>query len=305
MTINGVNTTGYVPPPGINDETGAAGAQGAGGAGGAGHSEVDATGYVGAPPAGLLGTGQRNTLPDPKDAGRRMDQYNIDHLGSLNQEQVSTDIFSFMALFQKIAQESRDTARTQRTASSQAQVSALQGAAAKMKDAAEERYNAGIAQGITQVIGGAIQMGGSAISAAQTVKGASLDNLGQDKLAETRTSGLGRAERMDMMKQGNSLIAQGKEATASGAAWQSYGSAGSGITGGIGGCIAAHYTREADKADAERANLDVQAKVAETAQQHANDAMQQMMDIIRDVRDKLQSIQQAAVETNRGIARNI
>ena len=52
-------------------------------------------------------------------------------------------------------------------------------------------------------------------------------------------------------------------------------------------------------------NLETQAKVHETGVQHANDMMQQMMDVIRDVRDKLQSIQQAAVETNRGIARNI
>lgn len=303
MTINGVNTTGYLPPSGATDTAGAQGAQSAHGTADAGQSEFDPSSYVGTATPGLLGN--RNRLPDPPPGDKRMDQYTIDHLGSLDQDQVSTDIFSFMALFQKMAQGMRDTARTQRAASAQAQVSALQGAAEKMKDAAEERYKAGIAQGITQVIGGAMQVGFSAASAAQTIKGASLENQGQDKLAETRTSGLGRTERMDMMKEGNALIAQGKEAAASGGARQSYGSALSSISGGIGGCVAAHYTREADKADAERANLDAQAKVAETAQQQANDAMQQMMDIVRDVRDKLQSIQQAAVETNRGIARNI
>ena len=33
--------------------------------------------------------------------------------------------------------------------------------------------------------------------------------------------------------------------------------------------------------------------------------MQQMMDVIRDVREKIKDIQQSNVETTRGIARNI
>ena len=43
----------------------------------------------------------------------------------------------------------------------------------------------------------------------------------------------------------------------------------------------------------------------ETGVQHANDMMQQMMEVIRDVREKLASIQQAQVDTTRSIARNI
>ncbi len=50
---------------------------------------------------------------------------------------------------------------------------------------------------------------------------------------------------------------------------------------------------------------DLPAKGAEPASQHARDMEQQLMDVMREVRDKQQSIQQAAVETNRGIARNV
>jgi hypothetical protein len=45
--------------------------------------------------------------------------------------------------------------------------------------------------------------------------------------------------------------------------------------------------------------------VAESGAQHANDMMQQMMDVIRDIRDKLGAIEQSRGETNRGIARNL
>src|SRR5690606_32229277 len=69
------------------------------------------------------------------------------------------DIFAMMALFQEIAQEMRNAARTERQASMDAQVGALHQAADKIKEAAEARFKGALAQGISQIIGGAISVG--------------------------------------------------------------------------------------------------------------------------------------------------
>ena len=103
---------------------------------------------------------------------------------------------------------------------------------------------------------------------------------------------------------GNALISQSKIAGAEASRAQAYGQA-AGSAGALGNMIGAGFTLKADLHDARRAEYEAEASVHGTAVQHANDNMQQMMDVIRDVREKLQSMQQAAVETNRGIARNI
>jgi hypothetical protein len=103
----------------------------------------------------------------------------------------------------------------------------------------------------------------------------------------------------------NSILQDAKIATGHGAAYQGYGQGAGQAIGGLGSLIGAGFNRGADEADARKSEKETQAKVHETSVQHANDTMQQMMEVIRDVREKLQSIQQAAVETNRSIARNI
>jgi hypothetical protein len=83
------------------------------------------------------------------------------------------------------------------------------------------------------------------------------------------------------------------------------GRAGSQFLSGIGGIAAAFPTQQADLSDAARAQHEASAKEHEMLVQHANDMMQQMMEVMRDVRTTLQSMDQALVETNRGIARNV
>ena len=116
---------------------------------------------------------------------------------------------------------------------------------------------------------------------------------------------MGSSQQAAMNTRANSLEASGTKWTGTGQALNSAAMGVSGITGGIGGIVGAGFTNKADLADAKRAELEAQAKVHETAVGHASDLMQQMMDIIRDIRDKLSSIEQATLETNRGIARNI
>ena len=214
----------------------------------------------------------------------------IANLSSLSDTQVTADIYAFMALFRKLAQQMRDTARTQRTTDLQSQVTALQSAAEKMKSAAADRLNAAITQGVTQIVGGMLQAGMSSASVSSTVKGAKLSNEVDMKSPKAALDG-GKVEAARL--------------TAQGQARMNYAQASSGATTGLGGIVGATFTHQADLAEADKMNLETQAKMHETGVQHANDMMQQMMDVIRDVRDKLQSIQQAAVETNRGIARNI
>lgn len=74
---------------------------------------------------------------------------------------------------------------------------------------------------------------------------------------------------------------------------------------GLGDIAAAGLNYGASKADAEVKRHEAIAKLHESAQAEANDMMQQMMDVIRDVRDKVSAIDQSRIETNRGISRNI
>lgn len=57
--------------------------------------------------------------------------------------------------------------------------------------------------------------------------------------------------------------------------------------------------------DARKAELEASASAHDAAASQANDEMQQMQDMLRDIRDKLSAMEQSNIETNRGIARNI
>jgi hypothetical protein len=58
-------------------------------------------------------------------------------------------------------------------------------------------------------------------------------------------------------------------------------------------------------ADIKTQQMETSAKMREAGVQSANDYMQQMMDIINDIRDKLAAISQAQSEVTRGIVRNV
>lgn len=77
------------------------------------------------------------------------------------------------------------------------------------------------------------------------------------------------------------------------------------VTGGIGSIAQAAMEHKAAQHDARKAELEADARVHEEARNQANDLMQQMNEIIRDVRDKLSEISRSSLETQRGIARNI
>lgn len=244
-------------------------------------------------------------LPPPEEADKNAQSQALDKLGSFSSSEVQADIYAFMALFQKLAQTMRDHARTERGADLQAQVGAINDAADQMRESAALRFAGGIVSGALQIAGGAAQMGMSAASAANTIKGAQMDAKAGNLQAEMKQANLGGNLKADLSKQVNAIKAEGAGFTAEGAKLHGYGMATGSMTGGLGGIASSAFEFAASESDAKKAELDAKAKIAETGMQHANDLMQQTMDVIRDVRDKLQSIQQTAIETNRGIARNI
>ncbi|EHK65678.1 type III secretion system translocon subunit SctB [Achromobacter arsenitoxydans] len=189
-------------------------------------------------------------------------------LGGLSEQDLQTDIYAFMALFQKMAQEMRTSARETRQSEMNAQIDALKGAAQEMRNAAQDRMVGAMVAGAFQIAGGLAQVG----------------------------SGIA---------QGATLNAGGKFAESHAKKQSDIGGGVSGIAGGIGSMANAGMERKAAEHDAKKTELEAQAKVHESGTQQASEMAQQMMDVIRDVRDKLGAIEQSRMETNRGIARNI
>lgn len=260
--------------------------------------------------ASLIGKDRNSDLAPPKAGSTiTMSEKAAQQLNDAS-NMASADLMDFMALFQQLAQQMRNAQREVRQAEMQAQVSTLMNAAEQMKEAAAQRFTAAVVEGAMQIAGGAMQIGMSAGSMASTIKGAQMQ-----KTADNFTA---KAENLKM--QGNSADApkvlgnqmsaahwQEKASVASGRgmALDGYGRGLSQSVSGLGGIVSASFKYEADMADAKRAELEAVAKTHENASQQANDMMQQMQDIIRDIREKLQSISQATIEANRGIARNI
>jgi hypothetical protein len=256
----------------------------------------------------MQGKNPTEALDDP--AFGALSKTSTDWLDKLSGDDVQGDIYAFMSLFQKLAQTMRQTAQTQRTSELVAQVSELQNAAEQMEKAATMRLVAGCVQSGLQIAGGLAQIGFSSASLKSSVQGAKLEAQGSKMIAgsENQMKGpesMGAGQRLDMKNSGIDIQSSGKQLSAVGANQQSTGQAVGSIMTGAGQVAGSGFNYAADKEEQKKAEMDVRAKEHEVAQNHANEMMQQMMEVIRDIKDKLQSIQQTSIETNRGIARNI
>ena len=185
-------------------------------------------------------------------------------LSQLTGQSMVADMYAVLALFAKIAQEQRTSAREVRHSEMAAQVKSLMSAAQEIRDAAHERMVGAMVSGVMQIAAGAVQVGGG-------VKASNVSTTNQAG-AGAITAGFGGASTM--------LNAVGT------------------ITSGL-------MEQQASGHDAKKAELEAMAKAQDTATQQAGDLMQQMQDVIRDIREKLASIEQSLLDTNRGIARNI
>ncbi|HEX7750344.1 MAG TPA: type III secretion system translocon subunit SctB [Bordetella sp.] len=297
------------------------------------------------------GEGQdQKMLEVPGSNGRKDAGGANEVMKNLNAQTVSTDIYSVMALIQKLAQEQRNTARTLRDSNMEQQVTQLKSAADEIRNAAQDRFVGAVVQSAMQIGSGVASIGAGVASAVQAGKAASMDDSGlkqqeqkiesmkdqskdfankstkeleslaknpfvePEELSRQAALDKGKLDQMDKdilvlqkktagdqktfdMAQGNLLKSADRASQ--------FGQGASGVLNGIGGMVHASQERAAALHDAQKSERETEAKVFETRSQQANDFMQQMMDVIRDVRDKLSAIEQSNVETNRGIARNI
>lgn len=188
---------------------------------------------------------------------------------------LSTDIFAFMALFNKLAQEMRNTAKEQRQGELQAQVSSINSAADKMVDAAEKRFAAAVVQSTIQIVGGAISIGSGAAS----------------------IKAMASASKADM-KTGSAFL---NKQTAQ----QGILSGSSQVVTGLGGIVSGGIEMSASFDDAAAKRLDAEGTAAQARREASQEVAQNMADLIKDIREQLRAIVQSNIETNRGMARNI
>ncbi|WP_420227341.1 type III secretion system translocon subunit SctB [Pigmentiphaga litoralis] len=193
----------------------------------------------------------------------------------------TADIYSAMKLYQEMAQETRNAAREVRTSEMSAQVDALKNAAQDIRAGAEERFQAAIVGSVASVVAGSMHIG-----------------AGASALTAMGSKGAGMEAPHDTLGAKGQFIhsSQGQDNLHAGA---------SGIISGAGSIAGAGLQSHAAEHDAKRAEMEAAAKVGGQQQQDANDMMKAMQDVIRDVRDKLSSIEQSRLETVRGISKNI
>jgi len=213
-------------------------------------------------------------LPEPAKGGSLGDA--LDKLS--DSAVVLGDIYALMAVFQQLAQLMRDQAREMRNSEMQGQVSSLMASAKEIRAAAQDRAAAGMTQGALQIAGGYIS-GGFGVAGGFVGL--------QSGLLGGPATGLGKAW------EGGSAILS------------SMGQASGQSLSGIGTTTSAGVEQAAAGHDAKRAEREADAKVRDQGVQHANELMQQMMDIIRDLREKYASVQQSNSDTNRAIYRNL
>ena len=207
-------------------------------------------------------------------------------LGSLTADMMQADMYTLMALMQQMAQQQRSSARELRNSEMQAQISTLQDAAQEIRNAAADRLTGAILSGVMQMAAGAIQIGGAAMSFSRT----------SDALKDFKTSSTTGTPMTDQQLSGALGKANAFSTGADGA---------SKIGTGFGQMLNATMEQQAAGHDADKATKEAGAKAHEAQTQQAGDLMQQMQDILRDIRDKLSAMEQSRIETTRGIARNI
>lgn len=188
---------------------------------------------------------------------------------------VSTDIYAFMALFNKLAQEMRNAAKEQRQGELQAQVSSINSAADKMVEAAEKRFAAAVVQSTIQIVGGAISIG-SGFASIKSMASASKADM------KTGSAFLNKQTAQQGILNGSSQVISG-----------------------LGGIVSGGIEMSASFDDAAAKRLDAEGTAAQARREASQEVAQNMADLIKDIREQLRAINQSNIETSRGIARNI
>ncbi|HEY4136080.1 MAG TPA: hypothetical protein VGO34_12795 [Alphaproteobacteria bacterium] len=218
-----------------------------------------------------------NVPPRPQQGLIASPQLPANLLDPAMASKATTDIYSVMVLMQQMAQQMRDQARTDRSATMDAQVQAIQDAAAKIQQAAAATMQQAQINGAMQIAAAAMQIGTTGPGMSQLKPGSQVLGKPQGTMAGAPTA--------------KPLTPQEKQ--------QALGAIGNAQQAFAANMAAA----EADRTKAQAVAMAAQAQ-AQTAQQaQAQQMVQQMQDVIRDVQAKLQAIQQSQGEATRQLSR--
>lgn len=257
----------------------------------------------------LLGEKTTIGFGNPRNVSKQEQQDALRNFERVSSSDIVIDSLAYMKLFQQCAQQMRNAARQQRIGELTAQISALNAVAAEMKTAADQKLAAGIAQGVAGIVAGCVQIGAGAIQVGQAAKAFNASNQAAEFQQQASLTKKAPGIDNDISAQFQKVASQfGNQATKLSSQSQATGAIGAGIAGVIsssGNLAASVLNYESDMANKRKTEDETEAKIHETAVQHANDMMQNMEEIIRDVREKVAAIQQAEAETARGITRNI
>lgn len=201
------------------------------------------------------------------------------------------DLYAMLSLLLRVSQSQRAAAREERHAGYQAQAMSQYAAAEKVREGADRRMWGSIIASTSQVLGGTVMAVGGGVSMAAGMKAANLSALGQ-------AAGVDAGNAADLAKQTQQWEALSRTATPLG---QSV----SEITGGGGRFAQSVLEKDASERDAQKIELDASGRKQEQMTQEVNEHMQQQLETIRDVLDKLRSLEQSRQETTRGIARSL
>jgi hypothetical protein len=313
-TINAVvpGTSSYIPPAtaeGVNRADGTTGAT-------PGQKELSTEETKGHITPGKSQAEVAN-LPPPKSEGGTSVSKAMANYGNA---EMQGDMMAFMAIFQQIAQTLRTSNRESRVAETAAQVTSLNASADKITEAANLRYSAAQIQADYAIAASAVTIGLSVASIGMTAgsayksyKGSQSTQMGESIAAEPKNlSGVDTKFQSTMKADASAFSAAGNKLSAQGAALggsaRTMGELGQGISGTIkaaGDKKASEDEKGAAGQDALGAKDQAEAKMHEANSQIASDVMQAMQDIIRDIKEKVQAMEQAQVDTVKAIARNV
>lgn len=248
----------------------------------------------------MIASGASQTAADtsqsPQDLQRSMDRA---------AERMPVDMYTVMALVQRTAQAMRNANRQLRAEALDAQVGQLLQSANDMQKSANFKFAAAMVQSAMQVAGGGVQLGASISSGRDAAVAAKAQGL-VDK-ANIKLSGMDKStpEAQQLASHAQDWGTVSKSFQQSAEQTNARARVAGEFLGGTGGAIGAGLNFAASSAEVDAKRHEAAAKLHESATAEANDMMQQMMEVIRDVKDKLSAIDQSRTETNRGISRNI
>ena len=218
-------------------------------------------------------------------------------------------IQDMMRLFHEIAVEQRKSGRLERHAARETEQAEIGQQVDKLKESAEKAYTAAIKQAVTQIFVGVVTVAASAVSifklgqAAKAAK-APLGDMQKatNAVADATTKAARHSATVAHSTASASMNAANNMATQAQAITTAAQSGGQ-LAQGVGGLMAAGDTKQAEFLRAEATEQEAEAKKASYAVQDENEWMANMRDMIRDVQQKLATIQQAEIETLKNISR--